>query len=85
MVWLRNGEWAESRILMTRSFQFPVIVDYTVTMTSESNVDRMDISIDPGSEGCADSAAITAAALGVPAIRRAVGQGHLIIGNVDTS
>jgi phenylacetate-CoA ligase len=80
---LRTGEW--TGIADFDDAIFPVFgtVSYSVIMSTEFDLDRMDITIDTGSKEV-DSGAVTAAALDVPAIRRAVEQGRLILGNAGS-
>jgi phenylacetate-CoA ligase len=81
---LQTGEW--TGIADFDEAFFPIFgnIDYTVSMSTESDVGQMDILIDSGPRRHVAMAAITAAALSVPAVRRAVEQGRLIVESVDS-
>ncbi len=80
---LRTGEWVSIADFDDAFFPIHGIIDYAVTMSSESEADRMDILMDSGPQTQVDAAAVAAAALSALSIRRAVEQGRLIIGSVD--
>jgi phenylacetate-CoA ligase len=79
---LRDGAWASIADFDEAFFPVFGAIDYAITMSSESEADRMDILIEADTQTRLDSAAITAAALRAPSVRRAVEQGRLIVGSV---
>lgn len=81
---LCTGEWTGIADFDDAFFPIFGIIDYTISMSMESDVDRMEILIDSGAGRHVDMTAVSAAALRVPAVRRAVEQGRLIVGSVDS-
>jgi phenylacetate-coenzyme A ligase PaaK-like adenylate-forming protein len=82
MIRLRTGEWVGIADFDKAFSPISGMVGYTVTISPESGMDRMDISMAASHRGRVDPAALTAAALTVPAVRRAVEQRRLIVGKV---